>query len=179
MVAPILAGDGVTSTFAASSAAILSTAVPFPPDIMAPAWPIRRPGGAVRPAINEITGFGTVRVRLCRCKKSAASSSAVPPISPIKTIPKIKILKAVITFSWRIVKEKFQAIHKICSVEWIATDPNAKALTKACRCRLCDSLVSKGTRARNNTDGSLPMNVARHNANFTFTWTNNSGTIRP
>ena len=31
---------------------ILSSAPPFPPDIIAPAWPILLPGGAVTPAIN-------------------------------------------------------------------------------------------------------------------------------
>ncbi len=38
-------------TPASSSAANLSSAVPLPPEIMAPAWPIRLPGGAVTPAI--------------------------------------------------------------------------------------------------------------------------------
>ena len=47
--APICAGDLTTATPAASSAAILSVAVPLPPEMMAPAWPIRRPGGAVSP----------------------------------------------------------------------------------------------------------------------------------
>ena len=47
--APICAGDLTTATPAASRAAILSVAVPLPPEMMAPAWPIRRPGGAVSP----------------------------------------------------------------------------------------------------------------------------------
>jgi hypothetical protein len=49
---------------------------------------MRRPGGAVKPAMNETTGFGTLRVKLYLVKNSAASSSAEPPISPIKIIPK-------------------------------------------------------------------------------------------
>lgn len=40
-----------------SRAMILSWAPPLPPEIMAPAWPIRRPGGAVRPAMKDTTGF--------------------------------------------------------------------------------------------------------------------------
>lgn len=47
---PICAGDFTTVTPAASSALILSCAVPLPPAMIAPAWPMRRPGGAVRPA---------------------------------------------------------------------------------------------------------------------------------
>lgn len=38
-------------TPAASSAANFSSAVPLPPAMMAPAWPIRLPGGAVTPAM--------------------------------------------------------------------------------------------------------------------------------
>ena len=36
---------------------ILSSAPPFPPDIIAPACPILLPGGAVKPAINPTIGF--------------------------------------------------------------------------------------------------------------------------
>lgn len=50
MIAPICAGDLLMVTPAASKALILSVAVPLPPAMMAPAWPIRRPGGAVKPA---------------------------------------------------------------------------------------------------------------------------------
>ena len=48
-VVPRRAGDGETRMPAASMAAILSSAPPLPPETMAPAWPIVRPGGAVRP----------------------------------------------------------------------------------------------------------------------------------
>ena len=50
MVTPICAGDREMVTLAASKAVILSVAVPLPPEMMAPAWPIRLPGGAVNPA---------------------------------------------------------------------------------------------------------------------------------
>ena len=42
-----------------SSAFIFSAAVPFPPAMIAPAWPIRRPGGAVWPQMKPTTGFLT------------------------------------------------------------------------------------------------------------------------
>lgn len=47
----------LTWTPAFFSASILSVADPLPPEIIAPAWPIRRPGGAVTPAMNATTGF--------------------------------------------------------------------------------------------------------------------------
>lgn len=48
---PSSAGERVMVTPAASRAWNLSSAVPLPPAIMAPAWPMRLPGGAVTPAI--------------------------------------------------------------------------------------------------------------------------------
>ena len=63
---------------------IFSAAVPLPPEMMAPAWPMRRPGGAVCPAMNETTGFFRLPAT-----QQAASSSAMPPISPIRTIASV------------------------------------------------------------------------------------------
>lgn len=57
MRTPIWAGDGVTTTPADFRASILSCADPLPPAMMAPAWPILRPGGAVTPAMKDTTGL--------------------------------------------------------------------------------------------------------------------------
>ena len=51
MVSPITAP-------AAVSASILLWAVPLFPLMIAPAWPMRLPGGAVRPLIKATTGLG-------------------------------------------------------------------------------------------------------------------------
>ncbi len=67
---------------AAFIASIFPSAVPSPPLMIAPACPIRFPGGAVRPAIKPATGF-----LIFAFTKSAAISSSVPPISPIIIIP--------------------------------------------------------------------------------------------
>jgi len=82
MASPISAGLFTTRIPAASIAAIFSVAVPFPPATIAPACPILRPGGAVCPQMNPTTGFFT-----CALINAAASSSAVPPIYPIMTMP--------------------------------------------------------------------------------------------
>jgi hypothetical protein len=47
---PHSVGFWVTNTPAAVSASIFAWAVPCEPEMMAPAWPILRPGGAVTPA---------------------------------------------------------------------------------------------------------------------------------
>ena len=50
-------GSARFRTPTACSAAILSAALPDPPDTMAPAWPIRLSAGAVCPAISAVTGL--------------------------------------------------------------------------------------------------------------------------
>ena len=56
------AGLSAISMPASASAVSFAAAVPFPPEMMAPACPIRFPGGAVRPAMNAATGFVTCRL---------------------------------------------------------------------------------------------------------------------
>src|SRR6266581_8091234 len=83
-VSAIVAGVSATAIPAALSASIFPAAVPFPPETIAPACPIRRPGGAVIPAMNAATGF--LQFVLIH---SAAASSAEPPISPIRIIASV------------------------------------------------------------------------------------------
>ena len=51
MALPSSAGERTVRTPAFSSAANLAAAVPSPPEMIAPAWPMRLPGGAVTPAM--------------------------------------------------------------------------------------------------------------------------------
>src|SRR6185312_7713021 len=81
-VLPNSDGLGDTVIPAASIAAILLSASPLPPETIAPAWPMRRPGGAVRPAMKPTTGLRRPRFA-SSARNCAASSSALPPISPI------------------------------------------------------------------------------------------------
>lgn len=55
--APIWAGVLATTMPASFRASCLAAAVPLPPATMAPAWPMRRPLGAVAPAMKAATGF--------------------------------------------------------------------------------------------------------------------------
>src|SRR5581483_5108907 len=77
-VVPSAAGLSATAMPADFMASTLSLALPLPPEMMAPAWPMRRPGGAVMPAMKPAIGF--LRPFLASdLMKSAASSSAAPP----------------------------------------------------------------------------------------------------
>src|SRR5438477_1961161 len=69
-----------TATPAALNASSLLFAVPRLPEMIAPAWPIRLPSGAVRPDMNA-----TVFNLLPLARSSAARSSSLPPISPLTT----------------------------------------------------------------------------------------------
>jgi len=70
----VVPGEGETRMPAASIAAILSSAPPLPPEMIAPAWPMRRPGGAVRPAMKPAIGF--LRPRLASSIRNCAASSS-------------------------------------------------------------------------------------------------------
>ena len=70
----------------------------------APAWPIRLPGGAVRPAMNAATGLVTFSATY-----AAASSSAVPPISPIISIASVS------SSAWNIASRSIKLVPTIGS----------------------------------------------------------------
>ncbi|QNH26727.1 MFS transporter [Xanthomonas theicola] len=84
IAAPRSPGERTVLTPAASIAANLPSAVPEPPEAIAPAWPMRLPFGAEAPAMKPTTGFST-----CCLMYSAAASSAAPPISPTMMMPSV------------------------------------------------------------------------------------------
>jgi hypothetical protein len=77
-----LAGEATTVTPAARRAAILSLALPLPPEMMAPAWPMRRPGGAVKPAMNDTMGL--VVLHACGVLAHALSGRVAQPVERTK-----------------------------------------------------------------------------------------------
>src|SRR5262249_33838537 len=75
---PASVGFSAAGALALRSASILAWAVPGEPEMMAPAWPIFLPGGAVTPAMYAPPGLV-----IFEPMNSAAFSSSEPPISPI------------------------------------------------------------------------------------------------
>src|SRR5207244_3509939 len=80
------ASVGLTATRAPAlrSASIFAWAVPCDPEMIAPAWPIFLPGGAVTPAIYATTGL-----LIFEPMNAAAFSSSAPPISPISITARV------------------------------------------------------------------------------------------
>ena len=136
---------------AASIAAILSDALPEPPLMMAPAWPMRRPGGAVWPAMKPTTGFFMLALT-----QAAASSSALPPISPI-------MITAV---GVRILVEQVERVDEVGADDRIAADADAGRLADAERGQLPHRLVGQRARAGNDADAARLVDVRRHDADL-------------
>ena len=121
-----------------ASPAILAAAVSRPPLITAPAWPMRRPGGAVAPAMKPTVGFFTG----WRARNSAASISLWPPISPIMMI----------CFGFVIGEEHVQDFDEVGALHRVAADADAGALAEARGGGLRHRLVGQRAGARDDAD---------------------------
>ena len=112
-------GEPATRKPAASSASTLDAAVPAPPEMIAPAWPIRLPSGAVRPAMKATFGMSA----RCSAAHAAAVSSAAPPISPMSTIASVV----------RVRREQLEDVEERRPDDRVAADPDAGRLADARR----------------------------------------------
>lgn len=139
------------------------------------------------PAMKEATGFGTSRVKLYCFKNSAASSSAVPPISPIMIIPvKWRVRQFYLTFcinipsftfSVGVFQEDGETVDKVGTVERVTTDTNAQGLTETDLGGLVDSFVGQGTGTRNDTNLATLVDVAGHDTNFALLRSNDTRAV--
>ena len=116
---------------------------------IAPAWPMRRPGGAVAPAMNAAIGFLQFSFA-----HAAASSSALPPISPIMMIASVSGSSLNILITSR------------CDVPFTGSPPMPTQVLcpYAAARELPHRLVSQRAGARDHADVPLAMDVAGRNA---------------
>ena len=91
-------------------------------------------------------------LRMCSATKAAASSSAVPPISPIMITPSVAASSL----------NSSQDIDEVGPVDRIAADPDRRGLAKAETGQLIDRFVGQGARAGDHADPTGLMDVARH-----------------
>ena len=89
---------------------------------------------------------------------SAASSSAVPPISPIMTID----LRLVVG------EEHLEDVDEFRALDGIAADADGGGLAETFRGRLQHRFIGKRARARHNADRALLEDVAGHDADLAF-----------
>src|SRR6266404_791078 len=100
---PISAGLSVTLMPQASMTASFSCAVPLPPEMIAPACPIRFPGGAVTPAMKPTTGLFVA---------AADFSDHHDGVGP------------------RVIVEQLEHVDVLEPVHWIAADAHGRGLTQ-------------------------------------------------
>ena len=136
---------------AASIAAILLSASPLPPETIAPAWPMRRPGGAVRPAMKPTTGFRRPRFA-SSARNCAASSSALPPISPIMMIDRGLVVG----------EEHLEHVDELGALDRIAADADRGRLAEALVGGLEHRLIGQRARAADDADAALLEDVGGH-----------------
>ena len=165
MVLPIAAGDSATWIPALRRASTFSAAPPLPPAMMAPAWPMRRPGGAVMPAMNPTTGLSVPDALM----NSAASSSA----RAADLADHDDGLGLVVG------QKHLQAVEEAGPVDRIAADPDAGGLAESHRRGLGHRLVSEGARARDDPDLAARVDVSGHDSDLARAGRNHAGAVRP
>ena len=126
------AGLLATRMPAPSSAAILSDALPEPPEMIAPAWPIRLPGGAVWPGDERGERLGELarRLELGRLLLGVAADLAHHQHG----------------VGVRVVLEHQEGVDEARPVDRVAADADAGALADAEVRELPDPFIGQGAR---------------------------------
>ncbi len=131
----------------------MSAAVPLPPEMIAPAWPMRLPGGAVWPAMNAATGFVTCFVDvLGRLLLRVAADLADHQDR----------------LGLRVVLEQLQHVDVVRADDRVAADADAGRLAEAEVGELPDGLVGQRAGAADDADvpGRRLVDVAGHDADL-------------
>ena len=140
-------GVGAMTMPASRRAAILASAVPLPPEMIAPAWPIRRPGRCRRPGdearhwLSHVLGHEGCGVLLGGPTDLADHDDA---------------------FGRRVVIEQPENIDEVGAVDRVATDADRGRLAKAESGQLIDGLIGQSAGAGDNADPTWLMDVAGH-----------------
>ena len=136
---PMSAGLFTTVTPAASSAAIFSAAVPLPPEMIAPAWPMRRPGGAVWPAMKPTTGF----LKCALIHRRGVLFGAAADLADHDH-----------RLGLRVGREQLQRVDEGGADERVAADADARRLAEAELRELVDRLVGQRAALRHDADAA-------------------------
>ncbi len=124
---------------------------------------MRRPGGAVAPAMKPTTGF---LVPLC-LMKSAATISLSPPISPIM-IDRLGLV---------ILQEHLDDVHEVEALHRVAADADAGALAEARGRGLRNRLIGQRAGAADDADLAAAMDMARHDADLAGIGRDDAGAV--
>ena len=127
-------------------ARILSGAAPEPPEMMAPAWPMRRPGGAVCPAMKPTTGFFTLRFDVGGRGFFGVAADFADHDDGVRV---------------GIVVEELDGVEKCGADDRIAADADAGGLADAELRQLADGFIGQRAGARDHAHVALPDECGR------------------
>ena len=143
----------------------LNSAVSWPPEITAPAWPMRRPGGAVRPAMKPTTGFLVFdALRNCRALDLGVAADLADHDDAL---------------GLGIGQEHLQALDEVGAVHRIAADADAGRWPRPDRRGLRHRLVGERAGARDDADLAALVDVARHDADLALAGVMTPGQFGP
>ncbi len=148
---------------AARMALYLSAAVPWPPLMMAPAWPMRRPGGAVCPAIKPTTGFFTFLLDELGGDFFGVASDFADHHDGMGV---------------GICVEQLDGIEESGTDDRVAANADAGGLPDAEARELVDGFIGERAAAADEADIALLVDRAGHDADLAFAGRNDAGAIR-
>ena len=148
---------------AASIAAILSEALPDPPEMIAPAWPMRRPGGAVCPAMNPTTGFFTLALMYCGRGLFGVTADFADHDDRFRIGSSLKSL---------------MASSEGGADDGIAADADAGRLADPELRQLADGFIRQRARARDDADFALLVDMRGHDADLALAGRDDAGAVR-
>ena len=158
------AGLLATRMPAASRAAILSEALPEPPEMMAPAWPIRLPGGAVWPAMNAASGLVNLPDAFERGRLLLGIAADLAHHQHGVGIG--------------IGLEQQQHVDEAGAVDRVAADADAGALADAQVRELPDAFIGKRPRPADDPDAARLVDIAGHDADLALAGRDDARAIR-
>src|SRR5881392_1476746 len=130
--------------------------------MIAPAWPMRRPGGAVCPAMNPTTGFFTLALI-----HSAALLGVAADFADHNDGVGV-----------RIIVEKLDGVQERGADDGITADADAGGLADAELRQLMDGFVGERAAAADDADVALLVDAAGHDSDFAFTRGDDAGAVR-
>ena len=152
IVLPSAAGLSATWMPAARIASIFAAAVSRPPEMTAPAWPMRRPGGAVAPAMKP---DGRLLHLVARQELGGVDFALAADLADHDDLLRSPVGQ-----------EHLQHLDEVGALHRIAADADAGALAQPHRCGLRHRLIGQRAGARHDADAAAAMDVARHDADL-------------
>ena len=145
------AGLGIMVAPARSSALIFSSARAALPVMIAPACPMRRPGGALRPTMRAATGL---------------LNSASDVLGGFLLLRAADLADEYDAVGLRVVVEQLEHVDERGAVYRIAADADRGGLSDSQSGELTDGLVGQGPTARDDSDSAGHVHSAGHDAHL-------------